>query len=1271
MNTSVDELVQALRASLKENERLRAQFTEPIAIIGMACRFPGGVRSPQDLWDLVAADGDAIGPFPVDRGWDTDRLYHPDPDHPGTTYVREGGFLHDAADFDAAFFGITPREATAINPQQRLLLECAWESFERAGIDPATLVGSRTGVFAGVIYQDYSLPLRTPPSDAEGYLLTGELGSVASGRIAFTLGLQGPAITLDTACSSSLVALHSAAESLRRGESSLALAGGATVMCQPRVITEMSKQGGLAPDGRSKPFSDNADGAGWGEGVGMLLLERLSDAKANGHRVLAVVRGSAVNSDGASNGLTAPNGQAQEQVIRRALADAGLGPQDVDAIEAHGTGTELGDPIEANALIATYGGGDPADRPVWLGSVKSNIGHTQAAAGVAGVIKMVMAMRHRTLPRTLHIDDQPTPKADWENGRVRLLTEAQPWPETQRPYRAAVSSFGISGTNAHLVLEAAPATGDLESAPSAPKADEPYIWVISARSDKSLRAYADRLREFALTASEDDLAASGPWLARRPSFAHRAVVVAANRDELCAALAELAAGRPHAALANGIAHGVAQPVFVFPGQGSQWAGMAAELLDHSEVFAASMRRCDQALAPHTGWTASAVLRGEAGAPELRGSDVIQPVLFAVAVSLAALWRSVGVEPAALVGHSQGEIPAALLAGALGLDDAAKLVAARSQVIGSIDGTGAMLSAVLPAERVRELIEPWAGRLWVALHNGPNSTVIGGDPDAVEEFEKAWGATVQLRRAALDYAAHTPLIARIRDELMARIGDVEPAATETPFCSSFAGGFIPGEQLTASHWYESLAGQVRFDAAVRAFGEYDRPLFVEVSPHPILVGDIADVLADAGFEGAAVGSLRRGSGGPRQFAAAAAQAFVHGAPVAWPTLVGPASRPVDLPTYAFDRRRFWLESGEGARIADTPRHPLLDGAVPVAHDGGLLLAGRLSRASIPWLADHAVNGSVLLPGTAFVDLVLEAAAGVGAARIDDLVLEAPLILPEQGGVELQLSVSGSDDSGRRQVSVHSRAAGDQQAEWIRHATGALASEDPSGVAPHDGEPLAVWPPVDAVPLNLDNAYERLAEEGYDYGPVFQGLTAAWRMPTELYAEVRLPEPAASEADAFILHPALLDAALHALLVDGAAHDDGSGLLLPFSWSGVDVSVTGARALRVRLSSVLESGALEIGAPENSFSLTLFDATGQRVGAIRELMLRRAPKVSGPLEPESGSDGLFDFHWADAGLAAAPTTGRTWAVLGADAHAEEVSTTLKAGGISAPLHYDLSS
>ncbi|MGP4003682.1 type I polyketide synthase, partial [Streptomyces sp. 8N706] len=586
MTIATDQVVTALRTSLKENEQLRqeaARATEPIAVVGSGCRFPGGISSPAQLWQLLVEGGDAMGDFPTDRGWELDTLFDDDPDHPGTSYARKGGFVADAAGFDAAFFGISPREALAMDPQQRLLLETTWHAIEDAGIDALSLRGTTAGVFMGMSGQDYGSADFMLPDGLEGHLATGNAASVLSGRVAYVLGLEGPALTVDTACSSSLVSLHLAARALRAGETGLALAGGVTVMTTPKAFTSFSRQRGLSVDGRCKAFAADADGTAWGEGVGVLVLERLSDARRNGRRILAVLRGSAINQDGASNGLTAPSGAAQQRVIRDALAAAGLQAGEIDMVEAHGTGTKLGDPIEAEALLATYGREHTSELPLLLGSVKSNIGHTQAAAGVAGVLKAVLALQHGVVPPTLH-SGTPTPHVDWSPGTVALATEATPWPQTRRPRRAGVSAFSMSGTNAHVIVEQAPE--ETASAPEPalePEGGRRIPVLLSAQSPAALRELSKDLGAYA----DEPLPALADGLARgRTSLRHRAVILAKDRASLGEALTALAEDRPHTDVVTGQAGAErGGTVFVFPGQGSQWPGMGGELLDTVPTFA--------------------------------------------------------------------------------------------------------------------------------------------------------------------------------------------------------------------------------------------------------------------------------------------------------------------------------------------------------------------------------------------------------------------------------------------------------------------------------------------------------------------------------------------------------------------------------------------------------------------------------------------------------------------------------------------------------------
>ncbi|MDW4905894.1 type I polyketide synthase [Streptomyces sp. ADMS] len=1255
LKRATTELYRARRELAEARERAR----EPVAIVGMACRYPGDVHGPDDLWRLVASGTDAVSGFPTDRGWRTDELFDPydadqgaDDPSPGRTYTRHGGFLHDADEFDAEFFGISPREALAMDPQQRLLLEGAWEALEHAGLDPTRLRDSRTGVFAGLTAQEYASLSRTGDEGVEGYLLSGTTVSVASGRIAYALGLRGPAVTVDTACSSSLVALHLACRSLYDDECDLALAGGATVLARPGMFLEFSRQRGLAPDGRCKPFAAGADGTSWAEGVGLLVLERLSVARANGHRVLAVVRGSAVNQDGASNGLTAPSGPAQERVIRASLQAAGLSPDDIDAVEAHGTGTRLGDPIEARALLSTYGKG--RERPLFLGSLKSNIGHAQAAAGVGGVIKTVQSMRHGLLPATLHVD-APTPHVDWTDGTVELLTRARPWPRGAAPRRAAVSSFGISGTNAHVILEEAPAA-DIAGAeaarplPASP-VSLPFPWPLSARTEPALRDQAARLAETLADRPESHPVHPGDLghalATTRARLDHRAVVLADDTDRFASLLAEFARGEDPPGVVRGRATAGGRTVFVFPGQGSQWAGMARELLAGSPVFTQRIHQCAEALAPHTDWSLLDVLNDAPGSASLDRVDVVQPALWAVMVSLAEVWRAHGVVPDAVIGHSQGEIAAACVSGALSLTDAARVVALRSRALIRLAGTGGMASVALPHDQVRERLAESAGRVHIAAVNGPAATVIAGPAPLLATLVAGWETEgVHARVVPVDYSSHTPDVESLRAVLLDVLGPVAPRHPEVPLYSTLTGGPLTDDTvMDADYWFRSLRNPVRFQDSVTALVDAGHDLFIECSPHPVLTIALQDALEGAGVAGAAVGTLHRRDGGRRRLLTSLAEAYVRGADVDWTSVLPPAGPEfVELPTYAFQRRRYWLApeptTGDLARLGVTATgHPLLGAAVDAAADGGLLLTGRLSTADHPWLSDHVVHDSVLLSGTTLVEFALHAGDRLGGLALDDLVLEAPLALPASGAVDVQFAATGPDDTGRRTLTIHSRPATDPLAPWTRHASGALSAlpeEAPS--------PLAEWPPPGARPLAPETVYSRLAQAGYHYGPAFRNVRATGHpaegdgLTGELYAEVEL-SPDHTDVTGFTIHPALLDAALHALVLHGlTAPDIGDGLLLPFSFSGVRTHAVEADRVRVRVTPI---------GPHQA-RLILTDPSGAPVVTVEQVTLRRTPRaaLAATADP-SAADALFEVTWHP--VPADPTPPEPgWAVLGPASH-----------------------
>jgi acyl transferase domain-containing protein/NADPH:quinone reductase-like Zn-dependent oxidoreductase/acyl carrier protein len=1243
-------VAEALRESLKtierlrgENARLRLRQSEPIAIIGMSCRFPGGVRSPEDLWRVVSDGVDAISEFPDNRGWDPpEKMFHPDPDRPRTTYAREAGFLHDAADFDAPFFSIGPREALAMDPQQRVLLECAWESLESAGIDPEALTGSRTGVFAGIAATDYGLYIEAP-EDLEGHLLTGTTSSVASGRISYTLGLEGPTMSIDTACSSSLVALHLACEALRRDECALALTGGVTVFATPTVFYSFSRQRGLSPDGRCKSFAAAADGVGWSEGVSALALERLTDAQRNGHEVLAVVRGSAINQDGASNGLSAPSGPSQERVIRDALANAAVSCAEVDAVEAHGTGTVLGDPIEARALLATYGQ-ERENGPLYLGSLKSNIGHTVAAAGVGGVIKMVLAMREQMLPRTLHVD-RPTPHVDWSEGEVRLLTEPRAWLPGSRPRRAGISSFGISGTNAHVIIEEAPALPEPVVAEARSSLAAPAIlpFPVSAKNEAALRAQAQRLHSHLLEETElDPLDFAYSLATRRTHFEQRAVVLAAERDGLLEGIDILRGGSGAGVVRGEVSEG--RTAFLFSGQGAQRGGMGRELYESFPAFAAALDMVCAELDRHLESSLLKIMFAGEGTPEaslLDRTEYAQPALFALEVALFRLLESLGVEADVLIGHSIGELTAAHVAAVLSLADAATLVAARGRLMGALPEGGGMLAVQAPEEELAELLDELGVAAEIAAVNGPAATVASGEVEALGRLERACEERGRkATRLRVSHAFHSALMEPMLTEFGEIVAGLEFSPPGIPIISNLTGEEA-GEELTdPAYWIRHVREAVRFADGVAALERAGVTRFLELGPDGTLAA-MVHLCLPGGDAGLLVAPALRA---PRSEAKALVGflAAVHcvGGGVDWEAFFrGRGARPVGLPTYAFQRQSYMLEArrglGDVALLGQAATgHPLLAATLRGAGERGWILTGCISLEEQPWLADHAVLGAPLLPGTGFVELALRAGREVGAGELEELTFEAPLLLAPEAPVELQVIVEEPEDDGRRSVAIYSRPRQEPggDAPWTRHAVGVLAA--PGKDAAPVAEPLATeqWPPEGAESLEVEFLYDRLSEAGYDYGPAFQGLQAGWQRGEELFGEVVLDDRQARVAEDFGVHPALLDAALHLALRAALESEEGK-LVVPFSIRGVRLRGTGAATLRFRLTRSKDG------------ALALVAVTPDGSAAIEVDALVARPIDAGALRfGGTAHDSLYEVRWVPRALPEASAGAGPWVALG---------------------------
>ncbi|MGV0771746.1 SDR family NAD(P)-dependent oxidoreductase [Mycobacterium syngnathidarum] len=1243
--------VQVLRERLAEADD-RAH--EPIAIVGIGCRFPQGVRSPEELWDLVASGTDAIGEFPEDRGWDTDGLFDQRPDAPGKTYQRTGAFLSEATEFDARFFDISPREAIAMDPNQRALLETSWEAIEHARIDPEKLRQSRTGVFVGITSLEYGDRMDEHTGAHGGYLYTGTASSVASGRIAYTLGLQGPAISIDTACSSSLTAMHLACQSLRLDECTLALAGGASIWPTPGIFIEFSRLRGLAQDGRCKAFSAAADGLGWGEGVGIVLLERLSDALANGHQVLAVIRGSAVNQDGASNGLTAPNGPAQERVIRQALTNSRLTAADIDTVEAHGTGTALGDPIEAGALLATYGQAHTTDQPLYLGSIKSNIGHTAAAAGVAGIIKMTMALKHKLLPQTLHIQT-PSPHVDWTSGAIELLTNPQPWPQTDHPRRAAISAFGVSGTNAHLILEQPPEPetpndeGQDTTTQSDDNAPQPVtLWPISAKTPSALRNQIARLHRFATDNPEIDLADIGLSLATtRSHFSHRTVVYGPAREHLIAAMHSVLERQPQTNTAHAVipAAKPAKLAVVYSGQGTQYTGMCKELYQDFPCYARAFDEVCSALDAHLSIETplrDIVLNEDRTTTQnlLEQTLYAQPALFAVQVAMHTLLASFGVTPDVLIGHSIGELTAAHLAGIWSLDDAATLVAARAQLMQSCPTGGSMLAVQATEHEVLPLVDGHEDHVTIAAINSPTALVISGDTDHIDRIADHFTSTIGRphTRLQVSHAFHSPHMVSALEPLLDIASTLTYSLPTTDIQPSLSTD-IP--MTDPRYWAEQLRHPVRFHQAVNNVLRNGPHTFIELGPHPALVRAIDEILTeepDISSGSTAIPTARRDHPDSLAIASSLAQLHAHGHELDWRAIY-PKANKVPLPTYAFDPDRYWLDrSGSKTPPLDQGSHrtghPILSSTIDLPNGAGFLMVGQINLTDQPWLGDHTVAGTVVLPGTAFLEMTLYAATTADCPYVAELTVQSPLALSKHSRIDLQLHVGPLIDGQDRMISIRTRSQTPEDtdtSEWTVHATARVQpNKDDSLSSPESWEPNGV-PAVEAATI-----YASLTEIGYDYGPAFAGLQAAWRQDQHLYAKAQIP--ADLETTGYLIHPALLDAGMHCLaLLDNG--DDPDAVRLPFVFTGVTAAPRGGlQDLRIHIAIT----------GKDTISATYVDHTGTPVLTIEKLSLRPVSRDQlRRLSLTSTVDDLLVTTWA--GLAdnnPSETTTTRWAMLSAD-------------------------
>ncbi|AKT41311.1 type I polyketide synthase [Chondromyces crocatus] len=1145
--------IHKLRTRLDAVER---QKTEPIAIIGVGCRFPGGASTPDRFWSLLRDGVDAVVEVPAAR-WDADTWYDPTPGAPGKMYVREGGFLEGAVDaFDADFFGISPREAAAMDPQQRLLLEVAREALEHAGEVPEKLARSATGVFVGVMGNDYSrLQMRNgDPRRIGPYTGTGYAWSFLAGRVSYLLGLQGPSMVVDTACSSSLAAVHLACSSLRAGECDLALAGGVNLILAPESSVVMCQLQALAKDGRCKTFDAAADGYGRGEGAGVIVLKRLGAALAAGDRVLAVIRGSAVGHDGPSGGLTIPNGAAQQDVIRRALANGKVAPSQVSYVEAHGTGTSLGDPIELRALWSVLGEGRAPERRLRVGSVKTNFGHLEGAAGISGLIKVVLALKHQQIPPHLHLKKLNSYIA-WDEMPVDIPQSLSSWEVPEGVSRiGGVSSFGLSGINAHVVLEEAPA----QAVPTDETTVGPVLLPLSARSEGALRELAQAYVPVLSGEgpSPKDIAATTAL--RRAHHEHRLALVGATLAELREQVEAFLAGEARVGMSSGVVPaGVCRKVvFVYPGQGSQWVGMGRELLESEPVFREAMDRCEAAMKPWVSWSLSGVLRGDGA--EFDRVDVVQPVLFALAAAMTALWRSWGVEPDAVVGHSQGEIAAAYAAGALTLEDASRIVCERSRLVATAGGNAGcgkygMGVVELSWQEAEARLSGLEGRVAVAAHNGPRSTVLSGETEALDTLMARLNEEGRFcRRVKVDYASHSPQMDALEPELLHMLQGITPRAESTTFYSTVTGEPRCGAELDPTYWAQNIRRTVRFTETVERLSRDGYEVFLEISPHPLLTMEVEASVGESGRV-LALPSLRRGEPERASMLGALGAFHTAGYPVNFERLCSRGGRFVDLPTYPWQRQPYWLEDDggdgwagaapPGARQNATSRHPLLGDVLHASLEGGSHFWERdLATDRLPLLGDHRVQGAVVMPAAAYLEMALAAAAEAldGATPVvEGVAFHKALFVPESGARRLQVVVT-PELGATASFQIASAPPGEQA--WTIHATGSVRLDGGSAQARGHADLAAIRARCTERVSGAEH-YETARARGLDYGPSFQGVTEIARRDGEALAAIHGPEVIATEAVAYGIHPALLDACFQAASAAAPRAVDGDQAWLP--------------------------------------------------------------------------------------------------------------------------------